>query len=329
MSKYKKIAIIIFALLLVALPWILNPYILQIVIGTISLAILGLAFMLSMKVGLIRFDIAGWFGVGAYTSILLTIHLGMPFWLTIPIAGLVAVVLGWLIYIVPMGRGMLTFFVFSMLVSMAFFQLFGSVAFFGGWTGTKVVDPPSIGSFVFSSKESIYYLGIVFFALVITVLMLLYKSKIGRAWSAIQSSTKLASSVGINVLKYRMANVLIGNFIIAMTGCFFIAFARVATPASFGFGISMNMMMYAVIGGIFYSISGPIIGSLIFSFIPEYFRIAKSFAPILTSAVVILIIIFMPMGILGLINMRLLPWVYRTKLYANLKRKFVKGNLPT
>lgn len=328
LTKQRKIALGIFALLLLVLPFIINPYILQIVIMTITFAILGLAFMLSMKVGLFRFDIAGWYGVGAYTSILLTIHLGMPFWLTIPIAGLIAVVLGWIIYIVPMGRGMITFFVFSMLVSMAIYQVFGSVEFFGGWTGTKVVAPISIGSFVFTSKESIYYLGLVFLALIITVLILLYHSKIGRAWNAIGSSPKLASSVGINVVKYRMINILIGNFIIAMVGCYYIAYAHVATPFSFGFGISVNMMMYAVVGGILYSISGPILGAVIISFIPEYFRVAKEYAPILTAAAIILIVIFMPMGVLGLFNMRILPWFHGTKLYKSLRSKFVKDNLP-
>ncbi len=319
MSKNKKIAIGILLLFMLLLPLIINQYILQIVIMTIASAILGLTFMLSMKVGLPRFDIAGWMGIGAYTSSILMIKYSMSFWPTVLIGGLISAILGWIIYIIPMRRGMITFFVFTMIVSMALFQLFGSLEFFGGWTGTGVVPTPHIGPFQFDGKFSIYYLGLFFTVLVIVVLNLLYKSKIGRAWNAIGSSPKLASSVGVNVVKYRMANVLIGNFIISMVGSYFIVYARAAVPTAFAFGISIMMMMYVVVGGILYSIAGPIIGAIIIAFLPEYLRIADQYASIITSVIIILIVIFMPMGILGLLNMRILPWFYRTKLYARIK----------
>jgi branched-chain amino acid transport system permease protein len=321
MSKNKKIAIGILLLFMLLLPLIINQYILQIVIMTIASAVLGLTFMLSLKVGLPRFDIAGWMGVGAYTSALLMTKAGMSFWPTVVIGGLISVILGWMIYIIPMRRGMITFFIFTMIMSMALFQLFGSLDILGGWTGTGVVATPTLGPLKFEGKFSIYYLGLFFIVLVIVVLNLLYKSKIGRAWNAIGSSPKLASSVGVNVIKYRMANVLIGNFIISMVGSYFIVYARAAVPTAFSFALSIQMMMYVVVGGMFYSVAGPIIGATIIAFLPEYLRIADQYASILTSAVIILIVIFMPMGILGLFNMRIIPWFYRTKLYARIKAK--------
>lgn len=321
MSKNKKIAIGILLLFMLLLPLIINQYILQIVIMTIASAVLGLTFMLSLKVGLPRFDIAGWMGVGAYTSALLMTKAGMSFWPTVVIGGLISVILGWIIYIIPMRRGMITFFIFTMIMSMALFQLFGSLDILGGWTGTGVVATPTLGPLKFEGKFSIYYLGLFFIVLVIVVLNLLYKSKIGRAWNAIGSSPKLASSVGVNVIKYRMANVLIGNFIISMVGSYFIVYARAAVPTAFSFALSIQMMMYVVVGGMFYSVAGPIIGATIIAFLPEYLRIADQYASILTSAVIILIVIFMPMGILGLFNMRIIPWFYRTKLYARIKAK--------
>jgi len=188
---------------------------------------------------------------------------------------------------------------------MTIYQVFGTVRFFGGWSGTPIVPPPSIGSFVFVNKTALYYLGFLFLVVNISIYHLLYNSRIGRAWNAMGSSLKLASSVGIDVVKYRMANVLIGNFFVAMAGGYFVAYSLVASPANFGFHNSIFVMMYAVVGGFAHSLAGPIVGAFVLTFTPEYFRVAKEYESIITAVVMILIIVFMPMGILGFYDGRI------------------------
>lgn len=287
------------ALFMLVLPWLLNPYNLQTVITTMTYAMLGMALMLSMKVGLLRFDIAGWWGVGAYATALLMKKGGLSFWMSVPIGGLIAVLLGWLVFVTAMRRGMMVFFLFGMIASMALYQVFGSVLFLGGWGGTGVVPRPSIGSFEFVSKQSLYYLGVFFLALTTVVYHLLYTSRIGRAWNAIGSSVKLANSVGIDVVRYRMANVLIGNFFIAMAGSYCVAYSLVAVPNTFSFHNSVFTMMYAIVGGLSHALAGPMIGAAIVTLIPEYLRVTKQYETIITSVAIILIIIFMPKGVLG------------------------------
>lgn len=109
MSKSAKIALTIVLLLVLALPWLLNPYVLQICILTITYSMLGLAFAFSLRVGLPRFDIAAWWGVGAYTTALLMLKLNMSFWLTLPIGGLIAMFLGWVVFAIAIPRGMIVF----------------------------------------------------------------------------------------------------------------------------------------------------------------------------------------------------------------------------
>jgi branched-chain amino acid transport system permease protein len=108
-----------------------------------------------------------------------------------------------------------------------------------------------------------------------------------------------------------MANVLIGNFFIAVTGSYYVAYSLVAVPDAFSFHKSVFTMMYAVVGGLTHSLIGPIVGSIVVTLIPEYLRVAKEYEPIITSAAIILIIVFMPMGILGLINQRMKHWLIR------------------
>lgn len=307
MSNAAKLAIAILALLLIALPWLVNPYVLQVFIMTITYSMLGLAFALTMKVGLPRFDIAAWWGVGAYTTAMLMKKAGMSFWPALLIGGAISIVLGWGIFVAAIPRGMIVFLMFGLATAMTIYQVFGTVKFFGGWGGTGVIPKPTIGSFTFTNKPELYYLGLFFLGINLLVYYLLYSSRIGRAWNAIGSSLKLASSVGIDVVKYRMASVLIGNFFIAVAGSYFVAYSLLAAPTTFSLHNSLFVMMYFFVGGLAHSLVGPIIGALVITFTPEYFRLAKEYESIITAVVMILILIFMPRGILGLYD----TWIRR------------------
>jgi branched-chain amino acid transport system permease protein len=303
MSKAVKIgSAVLLVLIVLALPLLLNEYVQQILILTITYAMLGLAFSFTLRVGLPRFDIAAWWAIGAYATAMLMWKGDVSFWLTLPIGGLIAVLLGYVAFSVIIPRGMMVFLLFGMVLTLAIQQLFGSVQYFGGWGGTMPIPPPAIGSFQFVNKPALYYMGLVFLSVNLLVYYALYTSKIGRAWNAIGSSLTLASSLGIDVVKYRIANTLVSNFFAALAGSYFAACTLVAVPTAFSFGNSVYVMMYAVVGGLAHSLAGPIVGSLVITFIPEYLRMAKEWEPVITAVAIILIIIFMPMGVLGLFD---------------------------
>lgn len=312
MSKPIIISLGVVVILLIVFPLMANAYTVQVAITTITYSMLGLGFALSMKVGLPRMDIAAWWGVGGYTTAIL-MKAGMSFWLTALIGGIIAVILGAIVFSIAIPRGMMAFFIFCMVLSMAFYQMYGTVSFFGGWSGVVSVPVPAIGSFKFISKQSLYYMGLGFLLLNVLVYYLLYHSKIGRAWNAIGSSLGLARSLGIDVIKYRMANVLIGNFFIALAGSYFVAYYRAAVPAAFSFNAGLNVMVYLIIGGFTYSLSGPILGALIATFVPEYLRVESQYQTMFSSAIVILILMFLPQGLLGLLDRKIRPWFLRQK----------------
>jgi branched-chain amino acid transport system permease protein len=311
MSKVRIAGGSVLALLLAFMPLLVNNYVLQIFLLTITYAILGLSFALTLKVGLPRFDVAAWWGVGAYTTAMLMLKTGMSFWLATLIGGAISVLLGWLVFSVAIPRGMMVFLLFGMVLVLAFQQLFGTIPFFGGWGGTEVTPQPTIGSFTFANKTELYYMGLFFLGVTVVVYRLLYNSKIGRAWNAVGSSVKLASSLGINVVRYRLANVLIGNFFIAIAGSYLVAYTLVAVPDTFSFANSVYVMMYVVVGGLTHVLVGPLIGAVVITFIPEYLRVAKQFEPIITAVAIILIIILLPYGFLGFYDRRVKPWFVR------------------
>jgi branched-chain amino acid transport system permease protein len=312
MSKPMKITLGVVVILLIVLPLFLNPYRIQIAITTITYSMLGLAFAFSMRVGLPRMDVAAWWGVGGYTTALL-MKAGMSFWLTALIGGLIAVIIGGIVFSIAIPRGMMAFFIFCMVLSMAFYQMYGTVSLFGGWSGIVNVPVPTIGSFEFIAKRDLYYMGLFFLALNVVVYYLLYNSKIGRAWNAIGSSLRLARSLGVDVVRYRMTNVLIGNFFIAVAGSFFVAYYRAAFPAIFSFQAGLNVMVYLIIGGFSYSLSGPIFGALIATIVTEYLPIPVDYKLIITSAIVVLILMFLPFGVIGWVDQKLRPWLSSQK----------------
>jgi branched-chain amino acid transport system permease protein len=87
----------------------------------------------------------------------------------------------------------------------------------------------------------------------------------------------------------------------------------------FTFANSINVMMYVVVGGIAHTLTGPVVGALIVTFIPEYLRLAKEYEPVVTAAAIILIIIFLPTGLLGFLQFRLKPCL--SEKWQALRRK--------
>lgn len=317
MSRLNIIGLTILGLILLTLPLYVSSYMTQIAITTITYSMLGLAFGLGMRVGLPRLDLAAWWGIGGYTTALL-MKMGISFWATVVIGGLIAVVLGGLIFSLALPRGMIAFFTFCMVLSMAVYQMFGSIKIFGGWGGTTGVPAPTLFSIVIDTQREIYYLGLFFLVITVVVYYLLYHSRIGRAWNSITGGLKLARSVGVDVVRYRLANVLIGNFFIAMAGSFFVSYYRAAIPSIFSFQAGVNTIIYLFIGGFGHSLIGPILGAVIATFIPEYLRFAQTLQSIVAAIIVILILMFLPFGIMGIIDRWLMPWLYKKRWYQQL-----------
>jgi branched-chain amino acid transport system permease protein len=318
MSHTNRAALAVLVLLLIAFPLLVNPYITQVAITTITYSMLGLAFALSWKVGLPRIDIAAWWGVGGYTTALL-MNDGLSFWLAALVAGLIVVILGWVAFSLVLPRGVMHFFVFCMfalLIMPNLMPFLVQVPFLRGSGG--ITPAPAIGAFEFIIKRDLYYLGLILLAVTLLVYYLLYNSKIGRAWNAINSSLGMARSLGINVVKYRMANVLIGNFFIALAGSYFVAYYRAGAPLMFSLQSGVLIMVYPFIGGLSHSLLGPILGALLAAFVPEYLTFIKEYQLIAAAIMVLVILVFLPHGILGWMDRRVKPWLNRWQWYARL-----------
>ena len=293
------------AVLAVLLPWVVtSPYLLHLIIMGLIFGVLGMCFSVQFAAGRMNLGGGTFYVIGAYMSAVLVLKAGLPVWASLfvtPIAaGIVSLGLGAVIL-----RGTsFSFGIITMLIAMALPQVIGQFGFLGGWSGfTNVPAPEPIPvpfhhAIKFASKMPYYYLLLV---MVVVVLIVVYSSLVGRTWESMKLSPRLAETVGVNLYRYRLLAFVISGAIAAWMGSFYVHYYQVLEPTSFTGFFSISLQFYAVLGGINYFIAGPFVGAFVMVFVPEALRVTAVYNDIITGALLIVLILFLPNGIVGTI----------------------------
>ena len=303
-DRYKWIAIAIILVVLVALPLCIeNNYIKHLLIMACVGAILGMTFSMLYSAGLITLGAAAFYAVGAYSSTVLVMNAGLSFWAAIPLTIIIAAVLALGFGAVFVRNAGVAFVIITLIFVQVVVLAAAQVDFLGGWGGIiGIPRPDPIGSVNFATKTDYYYLILAMLLLTVVVFNALYSSRIGRAWRAIKLSPNLAGTLGINPYRYRLLAFVVGSTTAALAGCFYAHYSQSITPGAFGGWLSIYVQLYAVLGGLEFYILGPAVGALVMTFVPEYLRIVKEWEPIITGALLLVVILFFPGGILGTIK---------------------------
>ena len=238
---------------------------------------------------------AAFMGIGAYLAAMASKWLGWPAWLTIPSASLATA-----------GIGMLTGYPFARLRALyyAMGSLFLGIGVLnviyaggkitGGYIGLTGIHPLFLGS-----KTPYYYF---FLALCLVSIIALYRfefSRIGINLRAIAQSHMVASSVGINEVRYRVLAVGMGCFFAGLAGACYAHYNMVIATSNFNFLATLWLVMYVLIGGI-QSFSGPIVGTFVLIFVSELFRGLGVYSPFVPAALLTVVVYLLPKGLVGL-----------------------------
>jgi branched-chain amino acid transport system permease protein len=165
------------------------------------------------------------------------------------------------------------------------------------------MDPiklPFLPQIEFESKTSFYYLILAIFSFVTLAFKAFYSSWAGRAWQSIGLNANLAKSLGINVYRYRLLSFVVGSAAAGLAGSFYAHYYGAIAPTTFDLFKTIHIHIYAILGGIGFPILGPIVGSLFMIVIPELLRVAEEIEPVYTGLILILVVIFLPNGLLSL-----------------------------
>lgn len=247
---------------------------------------------------------ASFFGIGAYASALLTMKAELSFWaallLSVVITTLIGMAIGFPILrtkdhyfaIVTMAFCMITF-----IVMQTWEEVTGGDA---GLSGVPIPEP--IFGLNFAKKEDFYYLLLVLVLLVLFIVYRIIHSKIGRAMISIRENEPLAQSMGIALFKYKLMAFSISAALGGLSGSLYAHYTKYISPTPFALDYSLNAILAVILGGSG-TIVGPIIGSFLLIFLPEYLRIAEEYRLVIYSLLLILITIYAPKGVIHLLQM--------------------------
>jgi branched-chain amino acid transport system permease protein len=253
---------------------------------------------------------AAFYGFGAYASAILVTSFGLSFWIAVPaamlIAGVLAVVIGW-----PALR--YTGGVHLALITFAFGELARLVAanwddLTGGPMGMRVMYSP--GSFFgidLSSAKGLYWLAVGMLLVCLLVTVVIQRSRFGRGLVAVREDETLASFLGVNVVGYKVAAYAISSMLAAMVGCAYAPIMNFISPEMLSAHETISLIGVLMLGGIG-TVAGPLVGTLIFFGIPEMLRVARLYRLVVLGVVIVVVVLFMPKGIAGVMHDRVARW---------------------
>lgn len=247
------------------------------------------------------------YGIGAYTSALLMIKLSLPFFLSFPLAVLCTGLVGFLIGI-PALRLSGHYFAIATLgfQGIVILLIINLVDLTRGPMG--LIGIPSPGTFElfgvtisFQDKIPFYYLTLAVMFLVLILTRNLIGYKYGEAFIATREDPLLAASIGVKPRKYRMLAFMISTAMAGAAGSLYAHYALFISPDSFHLGESVYIATMVIIGGRG-TIVGPLIGAVLLTTLPEAFRFAGGLQFVLYGLMLMLVVIFMPKGVIGIFD---------------------------
>jgi branched-chain amino acid transport system permease protein len=292
-----RVVVFLFFLILLFFPMVTqDPYLLRILILTSIFAIFAASWdLLSGFTGQMNFGHALFFGVAAYTAALLNLHAHIPPWGSVPLGALSAVLTG-LIIGIPCLRLKGTYLA---LTTLAFPIILTGIVFAipnitGGELGISGLDSLS------GSRVTDYYITVGIMLGLGTIMWKITDSNTGLIFHAIREDELAVKTAGINTTRYKLLAFCLSGFFAGISGGLYAHFMRIAGPANLEITMSFTVVIWAIFGGVV-TIYGPIGAVFILFPLLEFFRFWPEFRMLMFALVILLILLYMPDG--------LLPWV--------------------
>jgi branched-chain amino acid transport system permease protein len=291
--------LIVSIILFVIAPFVDN-YILYVCSLNFIFIIISLGYNLVMGfAGQISLCQGAFAALGAYISALLTIKLGINYWLALSIAACVTTAIGFAIGFPAIrlsGH-------YLALVTLGFNTIVEIVArvwsqMTGGSFGL-IVPKPRLPFVDFTKDIHFFYFNLIIMLIFIALTINIINSKIGRSLKAIRDSEIGSISLGINIAKYKTMAFMLSGFYGAIGGGLYAITIGLITPDDFNLLRVLKMLTGIVVGGLG-SILGTILGSVSITTLPEALRLFENFEELVYGIVLVLFLKFLPQGLVSL-----------------------------
>ena len=300
MMRYVWFGLILIAALV--LPLVIGEYWIHVAIEILIMGLFAVSFnMIFGYMGQLSFGHAAYFGAGAYTTGLLMVKAGMPLPLCLVLsmatAGVLALIIG---YFCVRLTG-----IYFAILTMAFGQLlyyiiFQWYSFTGGDNGLQGIVPPewllNVGAY--------YYFTLAIVTAALVVMWRISESPFGFTMRAIRDNADRTRFIGIHVRRYMLINFAIAGMFAGLAGGLLGPFNRSIAPDLCNWQESGVPVFMAVIGGAL-SFLGPMVGSVIYTFLFAFVTGFTEYWPLTIGLVIIFVVLYMPGGVLGLAKAKL------------------------
>jgi branched-chain amino acid transport system permease protein len=306
LSRLRGLGLAALLALALVLPFVASSYqIFQLTMVLIyAIALFGLNILTGYN-GQISLGHGAFFAIGAYTAAILIDHQLVPYWATVPIAGLISLIVGYL-FGLPAARlaGL-----YLALASFALAVATPQILKYRGldhWTGGSqgiILDKPDPPGFLPIDADQWLY----FCCLAVTVVLFVFgrnllKGRIGRALVAIRDHPIAAASMGIDTARYKALTFSVSAGFTGVAGALGTFAAAYVSPDSFDSFLSLRFLVGIVVGGLG-SISGAFFGAVFIEFVPNLAdQISKAAPWAIYGVLLILVMYLMPAGVAGLIR---------------------------
>jgi branched-chain amino acid transport system permease protein len=264
-------------------------------IAATALIVLGLV-VVSGVAGQISLAQAAFVALGGYGAGILGTRYGVPLYLGIPVAGLLAGLIGFVLGQVTLrvsGHYLaLATMAFTAIVQLALINLEDLT---GGAAGMPMPSF-SIAGHTLASGAQLYFVIVPTFIFFFVLVRHVIGSNIGRAYSAIRQSETAAAAMGINVLRYKAFAFAASGVLGAVGGGLLAALSTYLDPSQFGITQTVYYLAIAVVGGMA-APAGAVVGSIIFVFLPELLQAFQTYLGLVFALLLLLFILVRPTGL--------------------------------
>ena len=301
MSKRNLPVFLIFVFLIVLLPVVSgSTYTLTVGIfcGINAMVAIGLCILMGYA-GQVSLGQAGFYGIGAYVSSILSLHLGIPVVISIILAMMVAAIAA-VILAVPALRLKGHYLAVATLG-------FGEIIFIilnewgpGGPSGFGDIPHFSLLGYVINSTTGYYYLIWGSVAAVMLFSINLINSRTGRALRAIHDSELACNAMGLNVVALKLKVFILSAVYASFAGSLYAHYITFVSPSSFSLFYSILLLMMVIVGGIT-NLWGAIIGAVVITVLPELLRKFQEFDVLVYGLILTLTLMFFRKGLVPIL----------------------------
>jgi branched-chain amino acid transport system permease protein len=305
-SRRQLAGLVIVLVIACALPFVLGNYrVFQLTLAlSYAIALLGLN-MLTGYNGQISLGHGAFFAIGAYTAAILMDKANWPYWATIPVAGLVCLVAGFLFGLPALRLEGLYLALATFALGVAMPQILkykGLEHWTGGAMGVVIIKPEAPPGIPLNQDQWLYFFTLGWVVLLFFAAWNLLRGRVGRALVAIRDQPIAAQAMGVNTALYKSLTFGVSALYTGVAGALAAIAVQFASPDSFTVFLSLTLLVGVVVGGLA-SISGAIYGALFIQFIPNIADQISRAAPWAIYGVFLIGFMYlMPTGVAGLVR---------------------------